>query len=305
MSHNCGSFNARREKATEGWENGRGNGKITQAFQRAQKLQIREGQVSFLKSSDAFSRLDYDCLIASGNLPARATCHPVVVLRYRPNATHAVVTTISAYSSGDFNNNRAPWKQHCHRSKEPNEFRAFVGSERPNQKRAHLALQGGKMMPKPKVSWVHVRTAFVVPITTLGWYNKSGTTLHLTEGSLEDLRNHMMILNGPDTLGSCLEDRRLQYSLAGGAITMACPLRQTTQSKVGGVAVTPAQQIPRRAPTQPRIATIIPAQQKVVAKPQPGLHAGNAWSKPLIWLTRAQRLPTSSQHDWRTTPVLA
>lgn len=59
------------------------NGKINQTYERSQKLRIREGQVSFLKSSETFSQLDHDCLIESGDLPARAACPPTSGFRCR------------------------------------------------------------------------------------------------------------------------------------------------------------------------------------------------------------------------------
>lgn len=130
------------------WEQGYQGNQVM--FERAR--QVREGEIHHFKSLDRLNALDRRCLsVPEANL-RKASSHPVIILHCPPASTHAVVTTISAYASGDFNNNLAPWKQRKHQCKRSSEFRAFVGSERPNDRRALLELEGGLKMPKEKVS---------------------------------------------------------------------------------------------------------------------------------------------------------
>ncbi|KAH9884098.1 hypothetical protein F4778DRAFT_800436 [Xylariomycetidae sp. FL2044] len=151
----------------------------------------RLGDVAFLKHVNSYSQADYDTLIQSGYLAAGATCHPVVVLEKSPDEKHYLVSTISAYSSGADNGNLAPWNQRYHQAKHRDDFRAFVGSERPGNSRQHLRLEGGKLCPKPKTSWMYIQAVQVVPHTVLGKFDKSPDQLRMTQESHADLMAHM------------------------------------------------------------------------------------------------------------------
>lgn len=110
------------------------------------------GDIAFLRSHREFNRHDFTTFIRSKQLERGATSHPVIILTRRSTtATHVLVTPVSAYSSGPDNGYRPPWTQRRHRSKARHDFRAFCGSVRPQNERAHLFLEAGSM-PKPETS---------------------------------------------------------------------------------------------------------------------------------------------------------
>ncbi|KAI1801285.1 hypothetical protein F4811DRAFT_555991 [Daldinia bambusicola] len=151
----------------------------------------QEGEIVFFKLHGEFSQAAKKDLIHSGYLDVKATGHPVIVLEKSEDSSHYLVTTISAYSSGSFNNYLPPWEQVAHRSKYRAAFRAFRGSVRPNTDRKYLELEGNASLPKPKTSWVYARSAFVVPSSTLKKFEKVDGTARLTEDSLMDLLSHL------------------------------------------------------------------------------------------------------------------
>ncbi|KAF6830095.1 hypothetical protein CMUS01_07900 [Colletotrichum musicola] len=158
-------------------------------FSRSQQFEWRTGDIAFLKPESAFSNLDKKCLIDSKYLPSAATCHPVIILERRSeDASHVLVTTVSAYGCTSRDDSNAPWRQRCHREKDLAAFRSFVGSERPNADRPLLRLQGGRLMPKPEASWVYLGNVYVVPITVLGTFNKAPIRLRMEAADLLDLR---------------------------------------------------------------------------------------------------------------------
>lgn len=149
------------------------------------------GDISFLRSSESFSKKDYNDLIASHYLPQKATCHPVIILAIKNNK--AIVTPVSAFST-EQNDLLPPWKQKYHRTKKPDFFRSFVGTARPDQKHANLRLADATMkMPKPQASWVYIRSFFCVPLTVLGWFNKSPTLLRVHPDSVAQLKRDMQM----------------------------------------------------------------------------------------------------------------
>ncbi|KAI0391088.1 hypothetical protein F5Y17DRAFT_25493 [Xylariaceae sp. FL0594] len=153
--------------------------------------QWRDGQVVFLKWADSFDDDERRDLLDSGHLHARATGHPVIILYSTNDGSHFIVSTVSAYSSSDSNGNLPPWQQPAHRRKCQDDFRAFKGSARPNDKHAYLHLAAGQQWPKPKTSWVFVQRPFLVPASVLFRYTKAqGRQLSLTSNSLNDLRQH-------------------------------------------------------------------------------------------------------------------
>ncbi|KAK4233997.1 hypothetical protein C8A03DRAFT_19029 [Achaetomium macrosporum] len=158
----------------------------------------REGDIAFLMPSAEFSSADYDALIRPspgaqyGYVPPKATGHPVIsVRRLSERSTHVLITPVSAYSSGPANDYLAPWKQVYHSRKNPRDFRAFHGSERPSDEFPPLFLEKGAAIPKPRTSWVHIQSLWVVPLTVLKRFTKSRQLLRVRADSLDDLRRHM------------------------------------------------------------------------------------------------------------------
>ncbi|KAK3352686.1 hypothetical protein B0T25DRAFT_542551 [Lasiosphaeria hispida] len=165
-----------------------------------------EGDVAFLLDADNFSEHDHAELMkpktASKHayLPVKATAHPVIILkRISPQSQYVLITPISAYSSSKENNYRPPWKQECHKWKAPWDFRSFFPCARYEEKdflgntRAHeyLYLDGGRRMPKPEASWLHIQSVYVVPLTVIGNFTKSREVLRVDPTSLAMLRRDM------------------------------------------------------------------------------------------------------------------
>ncbi|ROV99953.1 hypothetical protein VMCG_06262 [Cytospora schulzeri] len=147
----------------------------------------QDGDVAFLKTSNAFNLRDYDDLIGSRYMHEKATCHPVIILKAASGG--AIVTPVTAFSSGTENNFLPPWQQKYHRRKCLDDFRAFVGTRRPNNKHASLKLADPKMqMPKPQASWVYLGHFWAVPYSVLGWFNKAPSLLQVSKDSLAQLR---------------------------------------------------------------------------------------------------------------------
>lgn len=148
----------------------------------------QDGEIAFLKSSKYFSPKDYRELITSGHLHPKATSHPVIILE----AGHgrAIVTTVTAFSSGPENNFFPPWRMSAHREKHLDDFYAFIGTELPpNSPNTHLKLSdSGAKMNKPRASWVYIEQFFTVPYTVLLQWNKVPQQLRVSEESLAQIR---------------------------------------------------------------------------------------------------------------------
>lgn len=162
---------------------------------RPSSHQWRERDIAFLKPSTCFCLEDYNALIkpaaawgGRGYMPEGATGHPVIILRRVGN--HVLVTPVSAYSSGDYNNNLAPWNQKFHRRKCRYDFRSFDGTELASNDHPALFLERGSM-PKPKVSWVYIQSVWVVPVSVITHFTKSRQLLRLRQDSLASLCRHM------------------------------------------------------------------------------------------------------------------
>ncbi|KAK3378722.1 hypothetical protein B0T24DRAFT_568271 [Lasiosphaeria ovina] len=152
----------------------------------------KEGDVAFLLPASSFSAEDHNNLIAGGYMAEKATGHPVIILkRISGQSTHVLVTPVSAYSSGDFNNFLPPWRQIYHSRKNPRDFRSFDGCERSNRDYPPLFLEGGMAMPKPQASWVNIQSVWSVPLTVIGRFHKSRDHLRVRHDSLDSLRAHM------------------------------------------------------------------------------------------------------------------
>ncbi|GAB1319578.1 hypothetical protein MFIFM68171_09788 [Madurella fahalii] len=155
----------------------------------------RERDIAFLKPSTLFCQADYDALVKPtagrgkrGYVPEGATGHPVIILRRAGD--HVLITPVSAYSSGDQNNNLAPWNQKFHKHKCRSDFRSFHGTELASNGYPALFLEAGSM-PKPKTSWVYIQSAWVVPLSVITRFTKSRQLLRLRQDSLDSLCRHM------------------------------------------------------------------------------------------------------------------
>jgi hypothetical protein len=213
----------RLQNAQKRWAIGHKQPSLARNFARAQTLNIQKADIMFLTKSYHLENYDHHCLIDSRYMPQGTTGHPVIVLQHISGSTHAIVSTISAYSSGPWNDNLAPWKQEYHKSKRRVDFRAFHGSEQPDEKRPLLQLEGGKQMPKPEVSWIYTKNVYVVPTTALKNFDKSSTRLRMAKQSFDDLLAHT--LESPQTR-DLLKDPRLSYFFVNGSIkapTLANP----------------------------------------------------------------------------------
>lgn len=112
-------------------------------------LSWAKGEVAFLKSAEDLCDADWSAL--AGQIPERAMGHPVIILDQNTESKEYVVTTVSAYKSGQWNNFLPPWNQSCHKNKNRSAFLAFAGSEKPSKAQKHLELQQG-CWPKPETS---------------------------------------------------------------------------------------------------------------------------------------------------------
>ncbi|RYP67703.1 hypothetical protein DL771_007110 [Monosporascus sp. 5C6A] len=178
-------------------------------WSRSQCHEWKEGEIAYLKPAFEFEAQDYKSCIESQEVHEGATGHPVIILkRHSPAATHVIVTPVTACSSGPENSFLPPWKKREHARKAHHDFRAFLGCERPTNKRAHLLLEAGSM-PKPKTSWVYVRNVYLVPISTLQFFNKVDVVLRMKRESFADLRSHIYGRN-PRKVDSLLNDPRLR-----------------------------------------------------------------------------------------------
>ncbi|KAM7197289.1 hypothetical protein V8F33_005717, partial [Rhypophila sp. PSN 637] len=156
------------------------------------------GDIAYLLPEDAFPPDEHKALIQPppgcrlGYLPAKATGHPVIILSQpTEKSTHVLVTPVSAYSSGDFNNYLPPWKQEPHKWKYFQDFRSFHGCERYCDKYPPLYLEGDKSMPKPRASWLYVQSLWAVPLTVIGKFTKVRDFLRVRQDSVDSLLSHM------------------------------------------------------------------------------------------------------------------
>ncbi|RYO97060.1 hypothetical protein DL765_011358 [Monosporascus sp. GIB2] len=204
----------------------------TVSHKKGQRREWREGEIAYLKPASEFEAEDYKSCIESEEVAEGATGHPVIILRRcSPAATHVIVTPVTAFCSGPENHFLPPWKQLWHSRKARDDFRAFLGCARPTDKRAHLLLEAGSM-PKPKTSWVYVRSVYLVPVWTLLLFNKVDVVLRMKQESLADLRSHIYERN-PTKIGRLLNDPRLRLEFkrpAAAAVNAAQPVsaRQRT-----------------------------------------------------------------------------
>ncbi|KAI1422542.1 hypothetical protein F5Y12DRAFT_799466 [Xylaria sp. FL1777] len=153
--------------------------------------QWQPGDIAFLKQAEKFSQTERTDFLDSGRIRYNATGHPVIILGRSSDQRDYIVTTVSAYSSGEYNNYLPPWKQEFHKGKDINGFRAFEGSAKPNNNFQHLYLADGKVWPKFRTSWVYIHHTPVVPASTLISYDKARSQLRITPESLQDLLGHM------------------------------------------------------------------------------------------------------------------
>ena len=155
------------------------------------KDRFQEGSIQFLWPAARFTQQEHESLIGTGYLHNGATGHPVVILK-RPSSKTALITPVSAYSSGADNGYLPPWRQQSHMWKKLDDFRSFYGSARSSSRPA-LQLQDGKKMNKPEASWLNIQSVWEVPISVLGPFRYRGCdgVLQLKHDSLMDLQRHI------------------------------------------------------------------------------------------------------------------
>ncbi|KAL1870477.1 hypothetical protein Daus18300_005165 [Diaporthe australafricana] len=148
----------------------------------------QDGDIAFLQDCNRFHDQDYKELIASGYIQPKATSHPVIILQAGPG--RAIVTPVSAYSSGPQVNFCPPRRMSFHREKHLDDFHAFNGTELPPKtNHSHLRLSDpGAKMNKPKASWVYVKSFWTVPDRVLLRWNSVPGRLQVSQESLEQLR---------------------------------------------------------------------------------------------------------------------
>lgn len=152
---------------------------------RVPEVNWQQGDIAFLKHYEHYSAHDYADLITSGHLHKDATVHPVILLAVHNGK--AIITPVSAFRTEE-QGFRPPWDQKWHQSKKQDHFRAFEGTRRPSNHHAALRLAEPSMhMPKPQASWIYAKSIFCVPMSVLGWFNKSPTLLRMHADSLREL----------------------------------------------------------------------------------------------------------------------
>ncbi|KAH8163566.1 hypothetical protein CIB48_g4698 [Xylaria polymorpha] len=211
------------------------------------------GDVAFLKQAEAFNETERRELLDSRRVPTNATGHPVIILAKSDDSRYYIVTTVSAYKSGEDNNFLPPWKQEFHKRKDIGGFRAFEGSERPNKNFEFLRLADGKKWPKEKTSWVYIHNPSLVPVTTLLRYTKPRTDLRMEPASLQDLLGHM----------EAKSRKFCEQKVEMAKRTPTQPAQKPQQQKVEIVVKT--------TPTQPTPANLKQQTAEIVAKRAPNL----------------------------------
>ncbi|RYP84882.1 hypothetical protein DL769_001076 [Monosporascus sp. CRB-8-3] len=229
------------------------------SHKKGQCHEWKEGEIAFLKPASEFKAQDYKSCIESNEVEQGATGHPVIILRRRsPAATHVIVTPVTAFFSGPENHFRPPWEQRKHARKARDDFRAFLGCARPTNKRAHLLLEAGSM-PKPKTSWVYVRSVYLVPIRTLQFFNKVDIVLRMKQESFADLRSHIYERN-PTKINSLLSDPRLRLESKQPPAAAAANAAQPVSARQQTWGFLNQQDRPRRAyPTASDVVSSVPS----------------------------------------------
>ncbi|KAI1814870.1 hypothetical protein GGS20DRAFT_597600 [Poronia punctata] len=233
-----------------------------------------DGEIAFLKQAGRFNTAEREDLLdgkAPYQMDARATGHPVIVLAR--STGRYLIATVSAFSSSEADGYRAPWKKSAHKYKGRDSFRAFEGSERPNDRHDFLRLRDGGAWPKPKTSWVQVNNVYLVPSSVLIRFTKSPDPLFMDLASLKDLTSYMAVRSG--------RYRQLREELEGGTGYDESPLRQEPWRCSAQGQACPAQSIPT-APCQPeKSSSARPSQQGARAKQE--CVDGTAAIKPRTW----------------------
>src|SRR3569833_3442538 len=155
------------------------------------KDRFQEGSIQYLCPAARFTQKEHEKQIGTGYHTNGATGQPVVILK-RPTSKTALITPVSAYSSGADNGYLPPWRQQSHMWKKLDDFRSFYGSARSSSRPA-LQLQDGKKMNKPEASWLNIQSVWEVPISVLGPFRYRGCdgVLQLKHDSLMDLQRHI------------------------------------------------------------------------------------------------------------------
>lgn len=151
--------------------------------------------IAYLKPQE---QLEMECqeVVLGQELHSGASGHPCIIMDLAPSGKHALVTTISSFSSGPYNDYLAPWKQTYHRAKDPDRFRSFAGTERHSGSRNLLHLEGGRQFPKRRTAWVYAGWVHLVPVGALKPFlvdhkdTAPGTKLKIEMQSWIDLYGH-------------------------------------------------------------------------------------------------------------------
>ena len=146
-----------------------------QPFMTGNNRQWKEADIAFFVPHDRFSDEEEKELLAPkqgkrhGEIPRKATGHPAIILkRISEKSTHVLIVAISSHSATEQNNYQPPWEQPGHAWKKPNDFRALVGSQRPNH-RPPIYLEDGKPMPKDRgwIRYVPIASHSFIELTEL------------------------------------------------------------------------------------------------------------------------------------------
>ncbi|KAI5923523.1 hypothetical protein F4810DRAFT_710607 [Camillea tinctor] len=238
--------------------------------------QWEAGDIAYLREAREFNAADHDELISTKYLHIKAAGHPVVILARAPNYEHYLVTTISAYGSSAANNFLAPWNQKWHSRKEVDGFRAFEGSERPNNKFPLLRLADGRYCPKIRTSWVYVHNAYVVPATTLKFFDKTPHQLRLTSESLSDLLSHMEVKSRMYQTGIRSPKLNCNTCLNPGCGDKILPKRAKS-SRVNGKPPTPPSSCPSSPDSGNSYARILKKPTVQTMSPPPSPPTSGSW----------------------------
>lgn len=228
--------------------------------------------IAYLKSQE---QLEQECqeVILGRELHCGATGHPCIIMDMAPSGKHALVTSISSFSSGPHNDYLVPWKQIWHRAKDPDRFRSFAGTECYSASRNVLYLEGGRQFPKSRTAWVYAGWVHLVPIGALKPFlvdraTDEGTKLRLEMQSWIDLYRHQCSVTS--TNNDLFNDSRLTPDIYLPKSPPSSPGRQQSSSSSSSTSASASPRSPRQQP--PQLANIGSSKPRAVA-PTPVNHA--------------------------------
>ncbi|KAK7977884.1 hypothetical protein PG996_003935 [Apiospora saccharicola] len=217
--------------------------------------------IAYLKPQGQLEK-EYQEVILGQELHSGATDHPCIIMDMAPSGKHALVTTISSFSSGSHNDYQAPWKQTWHQSKDPDRFRSFAGTERYSASRNFLLLEGGRQFPKSRTAWVYAGWVHLVPVEALKPFLVNndaapGKKLKLEMQSWIDLYGHQCSVTSANN--DLFNDARLTSE-----IYLRGSLLSSPESQQSSICISPTS-----APASPRSPRQQSPQQASVGTPKP------------------------------------